>query len=218
MLKPGCDRELHQSMEPEHVVLSLLKDGEGIAQALIKKLGVDVPNLVSRLEECCARFPRVEGSSFQVYLSNDLKQIIDRASEQAGQLKDEFLSAEHILLAISQNAKTSAGQLFKEQGIRHENLLQALMALRGNQRVTDQNPEAKYQVLEKYCIDLTQKARSGKLDPVIGRDTEIRRVIQVLFPQNQKTIRYSSASPVSVKPQLSKGWHSASFMAMCPKD
>ena len=175
----GCDRERHQAMEPEHVLLSLLKDGEGIAQALVKKLGVDVPNLIAKLEDRCARFPRVEGNS-QVYLSNDLKQIIDRASEQAGQLKDEFLSAEHILLAISQNTKTNVGKLFKEGGIRHENLLQALMALRGSQRVTDQNPEAKYQVLEKYCIDLTQKARSGKLDPVIGRDTEIRRVIQVL--------------------------------------
>lgn len=175
-----CDRDRHQAMEPEHLLLSLLKDSEGIALALLKKLGMEVPKLVSELEDRCAKFPKVEGGSFQVFISDDLKKVIDLASEQAGQLKDEFLSGEHILLAISQNTKTGAGQLFKAHGIRHETLLKALLALRGSQRVTDQNPEAKYQVLEKYCIDLTQKARSGKLDPVIGRDMEIRRVVQVL--------------------------------------
>ena len=175
-----CDRDRHQAMEPEHLLLSLLKDSEGIALALLKKLGMEVPKLLSELEDRCAKFPKVEGGSFQVFISDDLKKVIDLASEQAGQLKDEFLSGEHILLAISQNTKTGAGQLFKAHGIRHETLLKALLALRGSQRVTDQNPEAKYQVLEKYCIDLTQKARSGKLDPVIGRDMEIRRVVQVL--------------------------------------
>lgn len=176
----GCERERHPAIEPEHLLLSLLKDGEGIALALLKKLGVETPKLISELEDRYAKFPKVEGGSAQVYVSNDLKQVLDRASEQAGQLKDEFLSGEHILLAISQNTKTGAGKLFKAHGIRHENLLKALMTLRGSQRVTDQNPETKYQVLEKYCIDLTQRARSGKLDPVIGRDTEIRRVVQVL--------------------------------------
>ena len=101
----GCDRERHQAMEPEHLLLSLLKDGEGIAAALLKKLGVEVPKLVSELEDRCAKFPKVEGGSFQVFISDDLKKIVDRASEQAGQLKDEFLSGEHILLAISQNTK-----------------------------------------------------------------------------------------------------------------
>ncbi len=175
-----CEKKRHQAMEPEHLVLSLLKEEEGIAAALLKKLGADLSKLLTDLEERCRRLPRAEGNSSQVYISNDLKQILDRAFELAGQIKDEFLSGEHILLAISQNAKIPCGEIFKSHGILYDPLLQALMSIRGSQRITDQSPEGKYQVLEKYCIDLTQKARGGKLDPVIGRDSEIRRVVQVL--------------------------------------
>jgi ATP-dependent Clp protease ATP-binding subunit ClpB len=139
----GCEQARHPAIEPEHLLLSLLKDGEGIALALLKKLGVETPKLISELEDRCAKFPKVEGGSSQVYVSNDLKQVLDRAYEQAGHLKDEFLSGEHILLAISQNTKMGAGQLFKAHGIRQEVLLKALLTLRGSQRVTDQNPETK---------------------------------------------------------------------------
>ncbi|MCF8720757.1 ATP-dependent chaperone ClpB [Nitrospina gracilis] len=175
-----CEEARQQAIECEHLLVPLLKDAEGIAPVLIGKVGADKARLLSELEEQIKKYPRVEGAGGQVYLSSDLKSILDKAFEEARQIKDEFLNAEHVLLAVAGDTKTRAGKLFKSHGIKRDDLLQALTTLRGSQRVTDQNPEAKYQVLEKYCIDLTQKASSGKLDPVIGRDAEIRRVVQVL--------------------------------------
>lgn len=175
-----CEKERHQGMECEHLALTLFKDPGDIAHALMKKTGIDLHRLMEELSGQLKKYPKVEGGSSQIYISQNLKKVMDQAFEEAGQIKDEFVSAEHILLAVSSAANTPAGKIFKKLGINRENLLKALMDLRGSQRVTDQNPEAKYQVLEKYCIDLTDKARSGKLDPVIGRDSEIRRVIQVL--------------------------------------
>ncbi|CCQ91421.1 Chaperone protein ClpB [Nitrospina gracilis 3/211] len=175
-----CEGARQQAIECEHLLVPLLNDAEGIAPVLIDKVGADKARLVSDLEEQMNKYPRVEGAGGQVYLSSDLKTVLDKAFEEARQVKDEFLNAEHVLLAVAGDNKTRAGKLFKSHGIKREDLLQALTTLRGSQRVTDQNPEAKYQVLEKYCIDLTQKASSGKLDPVIGRDAEIRRVVQVL--------------------------------------
>lgn len=175
-----CAQECQQSMEAEHLLWALLKDSEAMASILIKKLGIDSTKLLRDLDDQRNKYPKVEGGNIQVYISENLKQLLDKGFEEAKQIKDEFLNGEHILLAISSKSETSAGKIFKSNGIKHEDLLKALMSLRGSQRVTDQNPEAKYQVLEKYCIDLTEKARLGKLDPVIGRDAEIRRVIQVL--------------------------------------
>ncbi len=174
-----CEQERQQNIEPEHLLFTLLKDTDGISQVLMKKLGVDNNRLITELDANIKKYPRISGSS-QTYVSTQLNELVDRAFEEARLIKDEFLSSEHIFLAVTNNTKTSAGKLFKSLGIVRDNLLKALMSLRGSQRVTDQSPEAKYQVLEKYCIDLTDKARAGKLDPVIGRDTEIRRVIQVL--------------------------------------
>ncbi|CAI2718455.1 ATP-dependent chaperone ClpB [Nitrospina watsonii] len=175
-----CEEARQQAIECEHLLLPLLKDTEGIAPVLIGKAGADTTRLVADLQEQANKYPKVEGASSQVHLSTGLKDILDKAFEEARQIKDEFVNAEHVLLAVAADIKTHAGKLFKSHGIKREDLLMALTTLRGSQRVTDQDPEAKYQVLEKYCIDLTQKASSSKLDPVIGRDAEIRRVVQVL--------------------------------------
>jgi len=175
-----CEKEKQQALECEHLLLALFEEPEGLATALVRKVGVDSSRLQADLRAQQNKFPRVDSSSFQVYLSDNLKKTVDFGFKEAEEIKDEFLNSEHILLAVAQNAKTSAGKIFRSHGLKREALLNALMTLRGSQRITDQNPEAKYQVLQKYCIDLTEKARSGKLDPVIGRDVEIRRVIQVL--------------------------------------
>jgi len=175
-----AEKENHQAIECEHLLLCLLKDMEGIAVALVKKVGVDPARLVTELEATRKNFPRVTGGAKQVFISPHLKEAIEKGFEEAGKMKDEFLSAEYIFLAVAQSAKSSAGKIFKSLGLSRESLLQALMTIRGSQRVTDQNPESKYQVLDKFCIDMTERARQDKLDPVIGRDHEIRRVIQVL--------------------------------------
>ncbi|MBT6718390.1 MAG: ATP-dependent chaperone ClpB [Nitrospina sp.] len=172
-----CAREGHPSIESEHLLLSLIRDADGIALGLIKKIGVD-PNAVAvRLEEAVKKYPRVSGGG-KVYISDTLSEVGVKAEEEARKMQDEFLSAEHFLLALSNHKKTKG--IFKSFGLTHEALLKSLQSLRGSQRVTDQDPESKFQVLDKYCVDLTKSARAGKLDPVIGRDGEIRRVIQVL--------------------------------------
>ena len=174
------EEENQQAIECEHLLLCLLRDGEGIGAALVKKVGVDPGQLITELDAKRKSFPRVTGGDTQVYLSPSLKEALNKGFEEAGQMKDEFLSAEHIFLAVAQNTSSSAGKIFQSLGLTRDALLQALMTVRGSQQVTDQNPESKYQVLDRFCIDLTEKARMEKLDPVIGRDEEIRRVVQVL--------------------------------------
>ena len=172
-----CSSAQQQALECEHLLLSLFQDFDGIALALVKRVGVDCEQLLRELEEQIEKYPKVSGGG-QVYLSQTLKDIVSKAEEEARKMKDEFLSAEHILLAVSNYKK--ANSVFRSLGIKYDDLLKALQSIRGSQRVTDPNPESKYQVLDKFCVDLTKSARSGKLDPVIGRDGEIRRVIQVL--------------------------------------
>jgi len=172
-----CVSAQQQSLECEHLLLALFQDFDGIALALVKRVGVDCEQLLRELEEQIEKYPKVSGDG-QVYLSQTLKDIVSKAEEEARKMKDEFLSAEHILLAVSNYKK--ANSVFRSLGIKYDDLLKALQSIRGSQRVTDPNPESKYQVLDKFCVDLTKSARSGKLDPVIGRDGEIRRVIQVL--------------------------------------
>jgi ATP-dependent Clp protease ATP-binding subunit ClpB len=172
-----CSSAQQQALECEHLLLALFQDFDGIALALVKRVGVDCEQLLRELEEQTEKYPKVSGDG-QVYLSQTLKDIVSKAEEEARKMKDEFLSAEHILLAVSNYKK--ANSVFRSLGIKYDDLLKALQSIRGSQRVTDPNPESKYQVLDKFCVDLTKSARSGKLDPVIGRDGEIRRVIQVL--------------------------------------
>lgn len=175
-----CEAEGQQNIECEHLLLCLLRDLDGIARVLVKKVGADPVQLVNQLEEQRGKYPKVSGAGSQVFVSPGLKEIFDRALDESRQMKDEFISAEHILLAVAQDAKSNAGKIFKAFGLKKDSLLKALATVRGSQRVTDENPESKYQVLEKFCIDLTERARTARLDPVIGRDEEIRRVVQVL--------------------------------------
>ncbi len=162
-----------QAVEPEHLLLALVREEEGVARTLLERAGASVQALEPALVSAVERFPTVSGGG-QPYISPALNSALERAEEEAERLKDEYISTEHLLLAL---ADTKA---LKDAGATHDALLKALRQIRGSQRVTDQNPESKYQALEKYGRDLTKLAQQGKLDPVIGRDEEIRRVIQVL--------------------------------------
>ncbi|MFZ4115624.1 MAG: ATP-dependent chaperone ClpB [Chthoniobacterales bacterium] len=167
-----------QEITNDHFLLSLLEQSEGLTRPLLEKMGIDVGSLVQQMESRIASQARVHGGS-QPFVGNELRKTLDRAEVEQEKLKDEFLSAEHYLLALCEE-KAGVAQLLKEQGITRDKLMKTLVEVRGTQRVTDQNPEGKYQTLEKYGRDLTELARKGKIDPVIGRDEEIRRTMQVL--------------------------------------
>src|SRR3989440_2128601 len=160
-----------------HLLGALLDQQESIVVPILQKLGASVAALRERTQREIARYPKQ--SDAQPNLSRELNQIFDRAEEEAKKLGDEYISTEHLLLALAE-VKGESRRLLNEVGVTHDSLLEALEAVRGAHRVTDQNPENQYQALEKYTRDLTEAARKGKLDPVIGRDEEIRRVIQVL--------------------------------------
>ena len=169
----------HQELQPEHLLGALLQEQGGTMQAVLAKLGVQPATLTAALEDALSRLPRVQGGSMHV--GPGLVSAFDRAEASAEQLKDEFVSVEHLLLALADEAHPGAVQkLLSRAGVTREAVLQALATVRGGQRVTDDSPEDKYQSLSKYGRDLTAAARQGKLDPVIGRDDEIRRVVQVL--------------------------------------
>ncbi|MGE5708049.1 MAG: ATP-dependent chaperone ClpB [Bacteroidota bacterium] len=169
----------HQMVDVEHLLRALLDQPEGLVVPMISRLGADLHGLTGAVEEAIGRLPVVQGSG-GLYLSPALKQVFEGGWKEATRLKDEYLSTEHFLLAMAGDEKGKVYPLLKRFGITQERLYQVLALLRGNQRVTDENPEAKYQSLERYGRDLTRLAHQGKLDPVIGRDEEIRRVIQVL--------------------------------------
>ena len=162
-----------QAIEPEHLLLSLINQEGGVGRTLLERAGVSIQALEPALVSSVARMPKVSGGG-QPYVSPALNQVLEQAEREAEKLKDEYTSTEHIVLALADT------KLLKDAGARHDALLRALRLIRGNQRVTDPNPESKYQALERYGRDLTKLAADGKLDPVIGRDEEIRRVIQVL--------------------------------------
>ncbi|MBE3076371.1 MAG: AAA family ATPase, partial [Actinobacteria bacterium] len=169
-----------QAIEPEHLLQALLEEGEGIVRPILQKLGADPAAIESELAQAIAALPKVSGApGQQAYISLHLQQLLDTAGQIADRLKDDYTSTEHLLLAAVE-VDGKAAQILKAAGVTVERLLSALQDVRGSQRVTDQNPEAKFQPLEQYGRDLTEEARRGKLDPVIGRDDEIRRVIQVL--------------------------------------
>ena len=172
------DRQ-HQQIEPVHFLLVLLQDREGIAGSLVKKLGAPVENMAKSLDSELGRLPKITGGVGQVYLSQAGNTLLQKARKEADQLKDQYISVEHILLALADD-RSKAGDILRVNGITYEILLKVLQDIRGSMRVTDQNPEDKYQALQRYGRDLNDLARQGKLDPVIGRDEEIRRVLQVL--------------------------------------
>jgi len=169
----------HQELTPEHLLLALLRQQDGLARPLLEKLNVRVPEVEGQLEQELARRPRISGATEQ-YISADLRNVLNQAETEMTRLKDEYLSVEHFIMALIDPPKTPAGRILQGLGVNRESVMKSLQDLRGSQRVTDQNPEGKYQTLEKYGRDLTELARKGKIDPVIGRDNEIRRVMQVL--------------------------------------
>jgi ATP-dependent Clp protease ATP-binding subunit ClpB len=167
-------------MQPAHLMLALVEDREGVIPAVLGKIGVPIERLESNLHAIEEKLPRVSGAAAQPGISPALNKAMDQAFKEAENFKDEYISTEHLLLAVARQKGDPAAQALIALGATHEAILKALTAVRGSQRVTDQNPENKFQALEKYAKDLTELARRGKLDPVIGRDEEIRRVIQVL--------------------------------------
>ena len=168
----------HQDVRPEHLLWSFLAQDENIVVAVLTKIGANRSKIRKELERVLERIPRVQGG--EVYFSSALRQVMSEAQKEADKLKDEYISTEHLFLAMLKDRSSEAARILEANGVTEEAVLQALMAIRGTQRVTDPQPETKFQVLQKYTRDFTDLARQGKLDPVIGREDEIRRVIQVL--------------------------------------
>ena len=168
-----------QQIEPLHLLWALIAQGDGVVPPLLEKLGVSPARLAAEAEKQIERLPKVSGVS-QQYLSPATNKVLESAFDEAQRLKDEYVSTEHILLGISSADKDPAGQMLVKAGATHDAILQAMATIRGSHRVTSQNPESTYRALDQYARDLTDLARRGKLDPVIGRDEEIRRVMQIL--------------------------------------
>lgn len=170
----------HQALEPEHLVLALMEQSDGIVKPIFEKIGVEDRLLHAEIEELMVRFPSVSGSMAGSYLSPVLKGSMDQAFAASEEFKDKFVSTEHLLLGLIRNKDSEVSRLLNSRGVTDEKVKSALQSIRGTQTVQDQNPEQKYQALERYTVDLTADAKAGKLDPVIGRNEEVRRVIQVL--------------------------------------
>ncbi|HYJ46290.1 MAG TPA: Clp protease N-terminal domain-containing protein, partial [Pyrinomonadaceae bacterium] len=173
-----AERNQHQEVQPEHVLFSMLEQPEGIVRPVLGKLGANVQVVMNDVQAAIGRFPKVQGG--QQYFSPRLSQIFVAAEKRAQAMQDEYISTEHLLLAIAEEKDGQAGKILRQHGVNHDDLLKVIEQTRGGVRITDQNAEANYQALSKYAKDLTELARKGKLDPVIGRDDEIRRTIQVL--------------------------------------
>jgi len=168
-----------QQIDTPHLLYALVSDTDGVVVPVLQKLGVDPARIAREAERAMDTLPQVSGAAAQMYISPALKQSFDNAQAEADRLKDEYISTEHLLLGLA-DADGEASRILRDAGVSKDGIYKALEDVRGGQRVTDQNPEAKFQALERYSRDLTELARRGKLDPVIGRDDEIRRVIQVL--------------------------------------
>jgi ATP-dependent Clp protease ATP-binding subunit ClpB len=173
-----AERNQHQQVEPEHLLIAMLEQPEGIVRPILGKLGANVAVILNDTQAAVARLPRVQGG--QQYFSPRLSQIFTASQQQADKMQDEFISTEHLLVAIVDEKDGEAGKILRQHGVKKDDLLKVIEQMRGGSRITDQNAEQNYQALSKYARDLTEAARKGKLDPVIGRDDEIRRTIQVL--------------------------------------
>src|ERR1700680_3825550 len=171
---------------PEHLLVALLRQDGGIVAPILNKLGLHPSTIEDEVAAEIAKYSKVGGDSAEPQVSPALRKVYDAAFKSADDFKDEYVSTEHFLLAIAQAKQSTASRILSRHGIVPDAVLKALQSVRGTQRVTDQNPEDKYQALERYARDLTQLARRGKLDPVIGRDEEIRRVIQGLSRRTKK--------------------------------
>lgn len=177
-----AESKRQQQILAVHLLEVLITQEQGIVTPLLKKLGIDTDAVLDKTIGVINKLPQVSGSGApgQAYVSAELRDTFNLAWEEASKLKDEYVSTEHLLLSLAGQRNISAGKILSEAGLTRDSIYTALKEIRGSQRVTDQNPEEKYQALERYSKDLIELARKGKLDPVIGRDDEIRRVIQVL--------------------------------------
>ena len=173
-----AEKNQNQQVEPEHILLSMLEQKEGVVRAIIGKIGANVATISDELRDVIDRFPKVTGG--QQYFSSRTNTIFQVIQKEAEKMQDEYFSTEHLLLAIAAEKEGDAGRILRSQGISREDLEKVLTEMRGGSRITDPNAEENFQALEKYALDLTDRARKGKLDPVIGRDDEIRRTIQIL--------------------------------------
>jgi ATP-dependent Clp protease ATP-binding subunit ClpB len=171
-------RKNHAAIEPVHFFNGLVEDREGVGAAILKKIGADMSAVTAEVKQAVDHLPQMSNPA-DIYLSRDSQQVLDTAFKEADKMKDQYVSLEHLLLALA-SAKGKVGEILTRQGVNRDAILSVLKDIRGSQSVTDPNPEERYQALEKYGRDLTQLARTGKLDPVIGRDEEIRRIVQVL--------------------------------------
>ena len=164
----------------EHLMLALIRQMDGIVTPILQKLGVDTPGITSAIETAVQKTPKVQGTAAEMRIAPALQSVLDTGFKAATTLKDEYVSTEHLLIACAETKQSDVGKILREAGVTKDKILKALVDIRGTQRITDQNPEDKYQALIRFGRELTQEAISGKLDPVIGRDDEIRRVMQVL--------------------------------------
>jgi len=169
----------HQQIEPEHLLFAMFREPEGIAKSILRKLGVSPGAVAQEVAMALEKLPKISGA-VEVYISRRTKPVLDAAFKEASKMKDQYVGIEHILLSIVDEKTGDASSILARNGVTRESILKVLMDIRGSQSITDQNPEEKYQALEKFSRDLTELARMGKLDPVIGRDEEIRRIVQVL--------------------------------------
>ena len=171
----------NQTLEPEHLHMALLRQHDGLIPKLLANMGVDVERMTGEVEKLLDKLPKVSGNAADnIYLSRALNEIFTEAEKEAEKFNDEYVSVEHLYLALIAAKRIASAEIFKSHNITKENLLEELSKVRGNQRVTSRNPEDNYEALEKYGRDLVDMARKGKLDPVIGRDSEIRHAIQIL--------------------------------------
>jgi len=170
----------HQAVDVEHLLAALIRQPEGIVSATLKKLGADMRTLQREIERTLNGMPKVSGGTAQAYMTPRLNKVLEHSFEEAKRLKDDFVSAEHILISMTEDKDGPAGRILRSAGVTKDSIYKVLVEIRGSQRITDQNPEEKYQALEKYARDFNELARKGSFDPVIGRDEEIRRIMQVL--------------------------------------
>jgi ATP-dependent Clp protease ATP-binding subunit ClpC len=176
-------RYSHNQIDTEHILLALIEQTDGVVSQILELLAVDRENVVNRLDEILKSSPKASifgGGAGQIFITPRVKRVMELANDEASKLKDEFISTEHIFLAILGERNTPASRLLTESGVDRKRVLEAVMQIRGGKNVTDRKAESKYRTLEKFSRDLTAQAHESKLDPVIGRDDEILRVIQVL--------------------------------------
>ena len=175
-----ADQHTHQEVTPEHLLRALLSQEDGVVPAVLRKLGADAEAIGRKTDQAVGKQPQVRGATAENFMGRRLKELLDEAARQSVEFKDEYISSEHLLLAMLARDVGDASRILREAGVRRDDLLKALFDVRGSQRVTDPEAEGRYQALAKYTRDITDLARKGKLDPVIGRDEEVRRSMQVL--------------------------------------